>query len=201
MPRVTPGLEDLTGMTFGELKVLRRIDDPRPGGHIFYECLCSCGKLYNARSSRLRRGETKSCGHGIGPCGWQRWATGELAAYHRLYAKFLHSVRDGGRTTTLSYDEWFNIVSKPCTYCGGFHEARSKRFKVTTILVCGIDRKNSKLSYEISNCQPCCKICNTMKLHHTEEFFLKYCEKIVNFTKKNKLFPINDLDEIWRIYV
>lgn len=56
---------DLTGQTFGELKVLRRIEDyVSSGGNVFvqYLCLCSCGQYKTVTALKLRSGHTKSCG-------------------------------------------------------------------------------------------------------------------------------------------
>ena len=54
--------EDLTGKTFGELKVLG-IYDRSKYGMIRYKCLCSCGKEIIVHSGNLRKGTSKSCGH------------------------------------------------------------------------------------------------------------------------------------------
>ena len=57
-------MEDLTGKTFGMLKVLKRVDDYKNNGRKYpvWECLCECGKIKNVRQSSLVYGETKSCG-------------------------------------------------------------------------------------------------------------------------------------------
>ena len=52
---------DIAGQRFGKLLVLR------PSHHanrqLFWECQCACGRIHVVPSSRLRRGDTSSCGH------------------------------------------------------------------------------------------------------------------------------------------
>lgn len=53
--------KDLTGMTFGDLEVLRReANDSR--GNTRWACECACGRLMVTRGTRLSYGSTKSCG-------------------------------------------------------------------------------------------------------------------------------------------
>ena len=49
-------LKDLTGMTFGELKVLEYI------GNKQWKCDCSCGKSTTVQAGHLKRGYIRSCG-------------------------------------------------------------------------------------------------------------------------------------------
>lgn len=48
---------DLTGMTFGEWKVIEKTG-------YRWKCQCSCGKIGYISSTDLMQGKTKSCGHG-----------------------------------------------------------------------------------------------------------------------------------------
>lgn len=52
--------KDLTGMTFGMLEVLRRVENK--GRKTCYECRCKCGNIKIIRGEVLTRGDTKSCG-------------------------------------------------------------------------------------------------------------------------------------------
>lgn len=53
----TTGFKDLTGQTFGELKVEEYM------GKSMWKCICSCGKEHIVHRQNLLRGEIKSCGH------------------------------------------------------------------------------------------------------------------------------------------
>ncbi|MGV3336677.1 hypothetical protein [Latilactobacillus curvatus] len=52
---------DLTGQTFGELIVIKRVDNI--GHHSGWLCQCSCGKQTTAPSNKLKSGAIVSCGH------------------------------------------------------------------------------------------------------------------------------------------
>lgn len=52
--------EDLTGKQFGELTVLKRIENK--GTRTQWLCRCSCGKLHPATAIDLKQGKVKSCG-------------------------------------------------------------------------------------------------------------------------------------------
>ena len=53
-------LIDITGQTFGRLRVLRYINTTVSGA--LFECHCECGKTTTATGSALRRGVKQSCG-------------------------------------------------------------------------------------------------------------------------------------------
>ena len=54
-------MKDLGGQRFGRLSVLRPTD-ARKNGEVLWECLCDCGNTVVVAGSRLKRGDTRSCG-------------------------------------------------------------------------------------------------------------------------------------------
>lgn len=56
-------LIDLTGQSFGRLKVIKRASKHKSSdGHAYWICLCTCGNITEVRGSLLRTKKTKSCG-------------------------------------------------------------------------------------------------------------------------------------------
>lgn len=53
---------NLTGQKFGRLTVFRLDDFQTVGGHARWMCICDCGTFKVTESSRLRKGDVKSCG-------------------------------------------------------------------------------------------------------------------------------------------
>ena len=54
---------DLTGQRFGMLTVVEKLSDVhRPDRQVVWRCRCDCGAFKDAVTSRLRSGNTKSCG-------------------------------------------------------------------------------------------------------------------------------------------
>ena len=59
-------LQDLTGITFGELTVIAEAERRRQPSGItkrYWTCRCSCGKIKEVYGSQLKNSNTKSCGH------------------------------------------------------------------------------------------------------------------------------------------
>lgn len=71
-----------------------------------------------------------------------------------------------GYDMTLTFEEFKNIVSKSCKYCG------------ENIKIIGIDRIDNNIGYILENCVPCCKICNIMKSTLSLEEFISHIKKI-----------------------
>jgi len=59
-----PHFKDLTGQTFGNLKVISRGEAPYGclTGQAFWLCQCICGNTKSIRGQSLRSGQTRSCG-------------------------------------------------------------------------------------------------------------------------------------------
>lgn len=55
--------KDLTGETYGRLKVIKEVPkEDRLGNSVTWECLCECGRIHKARTSNLVSHKTLSCG-------------------------------------------------------------------------------------------------------------------------------------------
>jgi hypothetical protein len=68
----------------------------------------------------------------------------------------------------LTFEQWFEVASKPCTYCWGS----------TGTTGSGLDRDDNSKGYTASNILPCCGDCNRFKsnkLTSTEAAFLIDC--------------------------
>ena len=72
--------KDIRGQKFGRLTVIDTTDQRTPNGNMVWQCLCDCGKFFLVDSSRLRTGNTKSCG-----CLHPDRITKHNKSYSRLY--------------------------------------------------------------------------------------------------------------------
>ena len=82
----------------------------------------------------------------------------------------------------LSIEEFEELVSKECHYCGGFSVDRFEKSRGQ-----GIDRKNSEIGYVSSNCVPCCSTCNFVKNSMRYDDFIKYIRKLYKRTKSYEI--------------
>jgi hypothetical protein len=53
---------DLTGKTFGRLKVISKTNERTKDGSVIWDCICECGNKHKTYSTLLLSGQSKSCG-------------------------------------------------------------------------------------------------------------------------------------------
>ena len=124
--------------------------------------------------------------------GWNRYPTcpecprRKNTYYELRFKEYIYSAEKRKKEWNLSFDDFVNISTQKCFYCGaepeiqyrqqtGCNEMLGDKFN-------GIDRINSDLGYSIDNCVPCCSICNMMKTNYTKEYFLNHIKKIYNYS-------------------
>lgn len=78
----------------------------------------------------------------------------------------------------LSEDDFFQIKNAPCHYCNK---------KVSYRHTNGVDRKNNKQGYIITNCVPCCSECNQMKAEIDIDEFIEHCKRVSEYTMNTSL--------------
>lgn len=92
------------------------------------------------------------------------------AAYCARPESRFQKYKDGAKARALVFDmtfeQFMTFWQKACSYCES---------PIDTI---GLDRIDSATGYRLENVQPCCKICNRMKMEWPRDFFLDQCTKI-----------------------
>lgn len=96
----------------------------------------------------------------------------------KRYDHYKHNAKIRKLCFDLSIDEFKDITSKPCIYCGEF----SVYFN--NIGINGIDRTNSSIGYTLKNVVPCCEMCNRMKLDYDVNQWMDRIIKIANRAKR-----------------
>lgn len=135
--------QDLTGLRFGKLLVLR-FSHVSNGGDRMWECQCDCGAISTPTTNRLTCGLSKSCGcaalaglvalnktHGLS-------ALPEYKVWCLMRARCNHHPRYAGRGITVC-ERWQNFTD--------FLEDMGPRPEGSTI-----ERKNNNGNYEPGNC-------------------------------------------------
>ena len=186
--------KDVTWKKFGRLLVLADVSKHplkhgRPYRVLF--CKCDCGKECLKRKEKVLNGSVRSCG-----ClqretferllGRRKLGNGEASANER-YGAYKRAAHLRGLTFELTKEQFMDIVSKPCIYCGvdksqiyrKNNPHRNGMFKYT-----GIDRYDNTKGYTVENCVPCCTKCNRMKLDMTPDEMLAQMKKIIANEKR-----------------
>lgn len=82
------------------------------------------------------------------------------------YHSYLKNAKKKNNEFLLSKDDCKQFYNTICKYCNTEYKGL------------GIDRVNNQIGYILSNCVPCCKICNWMKRDLSLEDFLNHIKKI-----------------------
>jgi hypothetical protein len=84
------------------------------------------------------------------------------------YKSYLTRANKKQLSFELSVEEFNNIRSQSCKYCGSTNRI-------------GIDRLNNTEGYTLENAVPCCVKCNMMKYTYSCEEFLTHVTKIYKY--------------------
>ena len=196
--------KDITGLKVGVVTVLEK-EQGKDSGQTLWKCLCSCGVVFMARyctlTVKIARKKPYSCGclcgRGKGSKDMVAKKKLTMSASRGLYGQYCSRAKFKNIVFTLSIEEFENLTSKNCAYCGippqqsyllGRH-SQPNEYKYN-----GIDRIDSKKGYVLSNCAPCCVKCNRMKLNHSTEDFVKHVQKIAEYTRENGLVSLSYKD-------
>lgn len=172
---------------FGKLSVVREYCSRRSGGRSVrkLECQCDCGKITNPEKGKVLNGITKSCG-----CiqvemrknlGNTRRLPDGVSLKNQVFEVYRKSARVRGYKFSLSKEEFVDIVTKPCIYCGDslqnelIKDNASGSFKYT-----GIDRYDNSIGYTIENSVPCCRVCNRIKTNMTTDTLHKHMLRMLD---------------------
>lgn len=140
---------------------------------------CVCGKVREVRGRTIRDQTSKNCG-----CkkadkvrGRSRIA-GRDGAKLVLYSRYKRTAKRFGRKFDLSFDEFIEVASTDCFYCGLAPSNVSRR-QQSRFFYNGIDRVDNRLGYENSNVVACCTMCNT----HKGAISIDMAKKIISFVE------------------
>jgi len=179
---------NLVGERFGLLTVIASTESKHNRSR--WVCQCECGKTCIGTGKTLREGKKKSCG-----C-LQRLSSQEkvhtmsiantlpagVASMNQMMATYKWQAMKRDLVFSLSSAEFKEITSRVCSYCGDAPEYSYQGASCkTSYRYNGIDRLNNSIGYVLSNCVPCCKVCNFMKRTNSLEEFLNKCKQIVEY--------------------
>ncbi len=173
---------DLTGQQFTNLTVVSEAPKRHPKRKN-WNCVCVCGEHLEVDTSRLRTGNTKSCGclrkqncSALGKKSNFKTEPGE-AGFRNLFRKYKGAASDRGHEFCLTEMQFKSLTQSDCHYCGcapsrmhrSSHRNDSSRER-TAYVFNGVDRIDSNIGYLVENCVPACTDCNFAKqsLSYTE---------------------------------
>lgn len=163
---------ELQGKRFGRWTVLKIVNRKRScGDYVIWKCRCDCGALGEIPGARLKRGESKCCR----ACINIKW--GHAASFNKLYSAYMRDAKKRGIEWNLSKEQFMYLTKLDCYYTG-LPPSSIKKTTGGHYIYNGIDRVDNKRGYEMSNCVPCNKVVNKMKLNLDCDRFLEMCALI-----------------------
>lgn len=185
-----PTYTDITGKRFGRLVALTFLGRINGSHHNWWLCECDCGNKPKVRTTNLE--STRSCG-----ClqkdvsreqakknlsiGRQSLYTPAESALNSVYGMYRRNAANDRRTFKITKDEFKTITALPCYYCGVEPETKYVTPKKFIFIGHGLDRKDNRKGYLISNVVSCCTTCNRAKRTMTTKDFLAWITRIYQY--------------------
>lgn len=177
-----PAKMDLLGKKFGKLTVIGIAESKLypSGKHANWKCLCECGKTKEITALSLRAG-TQTCGclhkETVRQLGKNTSLGIGVSAFNTLLASYKIGARKRNVDFSLSKEEFSNLISKNCYYCGSIPASIYKK-STGNLIYNGIDRIDNNLGYSLNNVVTCCVTCNYAKNKLTQSKFFEMIKNI-----------------------
>lgn len=142
-----------------------------------YNCICvKCGSKKKMSVQRFKVIERE--GYECWQCSRKsRVLPDGLAIKKSAYYSHKNAAKKRNIRTYLSFEDYIKIASKSCVYCSSMSER--KNYKTDQMYpLNSVDRKNNEHYYKISNSQPVCFKCQSMKSNMKHKDFLTHVTKI-----------------------
>jgi hypothetical protein len=180
--RVTPhpNAKDLAGRRFGKLLVVADSGSRNAHRQVVWRCQCDCGNIALRVSSSLIAEKTVSCGCSVYTAENNSKRAPKQkpeAAMNKTYRAYFYGARARSLPFNLNREEFEELVLSDCVYCG-MPPSMIKRTAFVSETLNGIDRVDNAIGYDLSNCVPCCRVCNQMKHALGREEFLEHVRRI-----------------------
>lgn len=166
------------------LTLVNSLEERHPHGYIMGLFSCECGSMVTAPISKVKSGRKRSCGCLFLEVNKSfvdtiRKPKG-VAAMNDCYAAYMRGAKLRNYEFSLTREEFFSIIVKPCIYCSdSLTQEKKTRSSTGSFYYTGIDRYDNKKGYTKENSVPCCKKCNRIKTDMSIEELDIQLEKIM----------------------
>lgn len=186
--------KNFIGKRFGKLTIknLVEVKEGSEGIRWMWDCVCDCGKSRTIRREYILHHKVfgvvlacSSCAH------TQANDHRRTDGWGRVYGMYKTGAKKRKLIFSLTREDVQKLCSAPCVYCGalpgeGFSKScKQLRWdKPRSNERNGVDRKDSKVGYVLSNCVSCCSRCNWAKSDMSVDGFLSFIEAVYTYRIK-----------------
>ena len=177
-----------TNLVFNKVKVLGFKHSEKNRHYYDTECLV-CGKESVRRKDHIQT-NPNYCNF----CKEKMTAKPKVeSVINTIYSGYRTNARYRNIAFELTKEIFVSIISKNCFYCND--EPKESQLSKSTnrtsnkFIHNGVDRLDSKIGYTLSNCVPCCSMCNLMKNKFSKDDFLKKIAQIYVYKQCSTTMP------------
>lgn len=170
------------GEKFGRLTSIR-LDHVGNHNRSYFLFKCDCGKKKVILGSGVKSGNTRSCGCLSIEAKKNKRLPNNKGVINHLILQYKRHANRRGFDFNLSFDQFSDLISKPCFYCGLPPSNNKITKNCSGFVYSGIDRGDSKNGYTKENCVPCCDRCNRAKGNMDIEHFIAWVRRVYNHKK------------------
>ena len=173
--RFRESISSRIGLKFGRLTVINVTNRKDRRRRLLWEFRCDCGSTIFKDYYRVKTNHLQSCG-----CLIEEKI--KNSNFKILYDRYKNVALRRNYSFDLTPDDVKLITKQNCYYCNiePQQKVTHKENKIPYIYN-GIDRKDNKLGYSLSNCVTCCFICNAAKSHY---FSCEEMKLLMDFRRK-----------------
>lgn len=165
---------DITGIKFGKLTAIKRVDDGISSGKSIQRWLfkCDCGNEKIIRKINVINNGHTSCG-----CA-RFYKDRTRPNFNNLFTRYKKGAQARGLAFLITVEEFEFLTKQKCYYCDKIPSNQHSEESEVPYVYNGLDRVNNDKGYIIDNIVPCCKNCNYAKRDFTQEEFLDMIKRI-----------------------
>lgn len=179
----------LKGNIYGKLTVIDFSHTNK--GHSYWKCKCSCGNDCIRSITSLKGNHVRSCGclvtERMQKLNREKRLPPGTSGARAIHGAYKCHAKKQGIIFELSIFEFETISLKNCYYCGAIpSNVNKEKYNLKKFIYNGLDKKNPNEGYTLSNCLPCCKMCNWSKGKKSYQEFINYLDNLVNYRSNLK---------------
>ena len=165
-------IKDYTGFKKGYLEAISFEFVKNNSTYWKFKCDCGNYKILKSNKVLAKNSTTKSCG-----CKKYKNEKSNCPAFNKVFHSYYRGAKRRNLEFLLSIDEFKDITSKNCVYCG-IEPSKISKTKFSIYTYNGIDRKDNLIGYILENSLPCCTLCNKAKRDLDYNIFIDWIKQI-----------------------